>query len=193
MRVQRLIKVAAICGIIGLVSCQDAESRLHNKLLGLNNIELENSCWGDKYKDMSLNSILVVFSNDTIILPTVFYSFDTNGLIHYDSMKKHPDLKPMWDRQTDSLAVVNQQRLKDAVGTWGIISVSPDSIYIYAPNHPMHGSYLVKFFYDEDGWPEMNAPNNKYKFTLLNEKDQKFFVLNKAGLLYGGKYKHWMD
>ena len=187
----------AVCVILTLVSCQNAERRLYEKLQGLNNIELENSAWGDAFKDMSLNvgiSCLVNISDDSIELPTISCSYDTIGhLIHEDSLLKHPELKPLYDRQIDSIAKINQQRFKDARGKWRIISTSPDSIFIDAPNHPMHGSYYVEFFYDEDGWPEMNAPNNKYKFILLNEKEQKYFVLNRAGFIFGSIYEHWTD
>lgn len=186
--------VVAICCVLTFVSCKKSERRLYERLQGMNNIELENSAWGDKYSNMRLNSGAVFITNDSIALPTVSYNHDTIGrehLVHYDSLKAHPGLKAMYDRQTDSLSIVNQQRFKDAQGTWKIISVSPDSIFIDAPNHPMHGSYLVEFFYDEEGWTEMNAPNNKYKFILKNDKDEKFFVLNRAGFIYGNVYKQW--
>lgn len=186
----------AICGVLVLASCKKTEHQLYEKLQGVNNIELENSSWGEKYCNMRLDNGAVFITNDSIALPTVTYNYDTIGrehLIHYDSLKAHPELKSIYERQNDSLATVNQQRHKDALGTWNIISTSPDSIFIDAPNHPMHGSYLVEFFYDEDGWPEMNAPNNKYKFVLVNEKDEKHFVLNRAGFIYGNVYRHWTD
>lgn len=186
----------AICSVLAVVSCQKSEHLLYEKLQGVNNIELENSAWGNKYNNMMLNGGAVIISNNAIDLPTVSYRHDTMGrehLVHYDSLKAHPELKSIYDRQTDSLAIVNHQRLNDAQGTWKIISTAPDSIFIDAPNHPMHGSYLIEFFYDEDGWPEGNAPCNKYKFILLNEKDEKYFVFNRVGFIYVNVYRHWTD
>ena len=186
--------VAVVFGILTFISCQSAEQRLCEKLQGLNNIELENSEWGDAYDDILLDGCLVSIWGDSIELPTVSYSCDTAmRLIHEDSLIKHPELEPLYKRQIDSLAAINQQKFKDAKGIWKIISTSPDSIFIVAPNHPMNGSYLVEFFYDEAGWTERNAPNNKYKFILLNEKDEKYFILNRAGFIFGHKYNHWTN
>ncbi len=196
MTLKTLKTIVAIYGVLVFTSCQKAEHRLYEKLQGVNNIELANSAWGCKYQDMMLNGGVVIISNDTIDLPTIIYTNDTvvrERLVHYDSLEIHPELKSIYDRQVDSIAAVNQQRFKNARGRWRIISVSPDSIFIDAPNHPMHGSYLVEFFYDEDGCPEMNAPNNKYKFILKNDKDEKFFVLNRAGFIVGNIYSHWAD
>jgi len=196
MKKKTLNIIIAICSALTFISCQKTEHRLYEKLQGVNNIELENSSWGEKYCNMRLDNGAVFITNDSITLPTVTYNYDTIGrehLIHYDSLKTHPELKSIYNRQSDSLAFVNQQRFKDSRGTWKIISTSPDSIFIDVPNHPMYGSYKVEFFYDEDGWPERNAPNNKYKFVLVNEKDEKLFVLNRAGFIYGNVYRHWTD
>ena len=188
--------LVAICSVLAFASCKQPERSLYEKLQGVNNIELENSAWGDRYNSMKLSDGVVFISNNAIDLPTVTYNFDTTErehLVHYDSLKTHPELKSKYDRQNDSLAMVNHQRVKDAQGTWKIISTAPDSIFIDAPNHPMHGSYLIEFFYDKDGWPEGNAPDNKYKFVLMNEKDEKYFVFNRAGFIYGNVYRHWTD
>lgn len=167
--------VIIIMAITIFASCQNKEKRLYDKILGASHLELWNSYWELDGDSVILNGIFFDFQDSTICLPLVSYSTDTIGIIPIPIGETPSEIREQFNKQMDSLRVINHKRAEDAFGKWRIISTDPDSILIEAPNHPLVGRYAVEFFIDEAGCPELNAPALKYKFELYNEDRSMIF------------------
>lgn len=170
--------VIIIMAITIFASCQNKEKRLYDKIFGFSNLEQWNSYWEFDSDSISLIGNLVDFQDSIICLPIVFLSSDTIGIIPIPIGETSPEIRTRFEKQADSTRKVTQKRSEESFGIWRIISTDPDSILIEAPNHPLAGRYAVEFFIDEAGCPEVNMPNNIYKFELYNE--DRSMILNKA-------------
>ena len=101
------------------------------------------------------------FLNDgTVWLPRIDqpHDIDFQGkTLNDDGFFANEEIMARWRKHNKEI----QQR---ATGTWKIISQTPDSIFINAPKHPLHGKYAVYFFIDRN-----RSMDHIYKMVLRND------------------------
>lgn len=61
---------------------------------------------------------------------------------------------------------------KETIGTWEMTSISPDTIFINAPNHPLHGKYAIKFYNNPKGYAGFRNLSNKIEL----KNDSTFII-----------------
>ena len=175
--------------MIQFISGKKAERNIYYKLKGFNNFETWNSYQCGQNDDLFFLGSLYFVSKDSVELPIAAYWSDSVG--YTTILMNEPGQKESIDRLIDSIADINKKRRAYTRGKWKIISTSPDSIFINAPNHPLHGKYSVTFYIDNNGCPELMMQELKYKFTLSNEN--YYLVFNKALNSRTRISYHWTD
>ena len=139
-----IITVLLTC-IILIVFNHTHKSKIQHKLIGMWNIEMENS-----YTPMDTNlyfvgSVIDIKKQNKIDLPPV----DTNHSISIDLKGKLVfELDSQTMKRLPKFDYVKFE--EDAKGTWSIISTNPDSVFFDVPHNPLHGKYAIRFFIDKN-------------------------------------------
>lgn len=153
-----------------------------SKLLGFWNIEYDNSFI---YRDSlsEFKGMIIEFSENNVInLPHISQELDMDfkGKTFLDNVFDDEEIRLKYIKHTEEM-------FEKAIGTWRVLSINPDSIYINVPENPLHGKYAVRFFIDESGY--MDMVNNIYKIELKN--DSTYLICNKGGVIFKNKTKNW--
>jgi len=177
-----IIVLLVLVGLMIFVGVKTYKSPIQRKLIGIWNIEFENSYWErDSIYDL-IGCVMYIQNNDTIELPFIR---DTIGAIDFQGKTALEIDDDFFTAEIMEKGKKHSERIRqNATGTWKVISTNPDSVFFNVPNNPLHGKYAIRFFIDEDGY--RNMKNNIYKIEL--ENDSTYLICNKGG---GMIIKNW--
>lgn len=107
---------------------KEKEILIFNKLQGYLTVKVDSTAW-NRTANYDFINYNLFFDKDSVTLPLIHYPYKRKNIQTYAERHYEYYIKPD----------------KEAAGVWRIISHNPDSIYIYAPNHPFRGKYAVTF------------------------------------------------
>lgn len=170
---------AKIIVIICMISvcfqfCNTEKKHMGEKIIGYWSLDYDNSYWERLDSDIyiSLNNLL--FTMDSVKLP---YFSRFSDSVYYNDFEIS---KEEYDYGEDTLQIIvsflRYKREKACKGGWRIINISPDSILLDAPAHPLNGKYKVTFFIDKYGLPEAYPLDCTHKMLLENDSTRLICV-----------------
>lgn len=116
------------------------ETRVQNKLVGVWNIEFENSYVVRDTLSQFMGMIILINSDKTIELPNAKGENDTGFFdnLAWDSISDDEENVTPYKKYLDEIEQRNR-------GSWEVINTNPDSIFINVPQNPLFGRYAVGF------------------------------------------------
>jgi hypothetical protein len=173
-----------LVSLVIFIGIKTYKSPIQRKLMGVWNIEFENSYWArDSVYDFI--GIIMDIERDTINLPQIY---DTVGAIDYQGKTALELDDDFWTDEIIARGKKHSDEMqRKAKGTWKVISRNPDSVFFNVPQNPLHGKYAIRFFIDESGY---NGMNNIYKIEI--ENDSTYLICNKGGVFYNRDVRDWV-
>ena len=176
--------------ILAMCSCSPQDSLLRQKIDGILEMDDSNSWWVREDEDVYLEGDFF-FINDTVSLPSIHRLSDTCFRVSIDASNPRFEDDAETQEKIRAHAELSQKRNQYSEGRWSILSTKPDSIFINAPNHPLHGKYAASFSIDREEETAIGNCPHIHKIRLDN--DSTHIVCSKVELLIWNPnlYKHW--
>ena len=170
--------------------CTNDERILRGKIEGFLNMDTEHSTWDRGNDDVYLSDGVISFDEDSVFLPVIRHYSDSCYRVDINaSDPRFIEDEKIQKKIQSSVGAYKRNRLHSR-GCWYIVSTEPDSIFINAPHHPLHGKYSVTFFSNKQEIHQQKAGTIEYWVRL--ENDSTYILGTKGGIVVDNRpYLHW--